>query len=73
MTGVLLEVRVDLDAALVSRASMPRQMVMGAAGWPSCAPESSTLFVNNRPPPPLELMADDAQIGVRGPTTVLTS
>lgn len=53
-------------------ASTPRQMVMGAAdsvaGFP---PSSSTLLVRSRPPPPLELMDDEVQMGVRGATTTL--
>ena len=69
--GVVRASRVARDAALFSTASMPRQMVMGAAGFPFSASTSSTLLVSKRPPPPLELMADDVQIGVRGATTTV--
>ena len=69
--GAVRAWRVARDAALLSTASMPRQMVMGTAGVPLSASTSSTLFVSKRPPPPLELMADDVQIGVRGATTTV--
>ena len=69
--GAVRASRVARDAALLSMASMPRQMVMGAAGVPPSASISSTLLVNKRPPPPLELMAEEVQIGVRGATTTV--
>jgi hypothetical protein len=63
--GALEEERV-----LLPWASMPRQIVRGAAGSPT-SEDSSTLLVSKRPPPPLELMDVDDQIGVRGATTTL--
>jgi hypothetical protein len=73
----LVEFEGDVDDGVVrvvpeSPESNPRQIVLAPAeGVDPDSVSTSTLLVSKRPPVPLELMAEDVQMGVRGATTTL--